>query len=81
MNAVVALCHFCEIHGPSVVMCTQPFRRQEDAEEFGEESDVCDASGLTTPSTSATTTVAGDCATPQHYIPNEKVYDDDQVGG
>lgn len=80
MNAVVALCHFCEIHGPSVVMCTQPFRRQEDSEEApGEDSDTCEASGLTTPSTSATTTVPSDGATPQHYIPNEKVYDDDQV--
>ncbi|XP_065829215.1 folliculin-like isoform X2 [Oscarella lobularis] len=25
MNAVVALCHFCEHHGPSVVFCTQAF--------------------------------------------------------
>ncbi|XP_055356920.1 folliculin-like [Paramacrobiotus metropolitanus] len=27
MNAVLALCHFCEMHGPSVMMCTQPFPR------------------------------------------------------
>eukprot|EP00118_Oscarella_pearsei_P015693 m.143278 g.143278 ORF g.143278 m.143278 type:complete len:544 (+) comp38381_c1_seq3:68-1699(+) len=25
MNAIVALCHFCELHGPSVVFCTQAF--------------------------------------------------------
>ncbi|NP_001161542.1 folliculin-like protein [Saccoglossus kowalevskii] len=25
MNAIIALCHFCEVHGPSVVLCTQPF--------------------------------------------------------
>ena len=25
MNAVVALCHFCELHGPSVLFCTQAF--------------------------------------------------------
>lgn len=25
MNAVVILCHFCEQHGPSVIMCTQPY--------------------------------------------------------
>ncbi|KAG8225299.1 hypothetical protein J437_LFUL001913, partial [Ladona fulva] len=25
MNAVISLCHFCEIHGPSIVMCTQVF--------------------------------------------------------
>nr|CAH8876297.1 unnamed protein product [Trichobilharzia regenti] len=29
MDAVVALCHFCEQHGPSVVMCTQPFRQTQ----------------------------------------------------
>ncbi|XP_076045111.1 folliculin isoform X2 [Oratosquilla oratoria] len=26
MNAIVSLCHFCELHGPSVVFCTQAFR-------------------------------------------------------
>ena len=25
MNAVIALCHFCELHGPSILFCTQPF--------------------------------------------------------
>ncbi|ESP01392.1 hypothetical protein LOTGIDRAFT_186179 [Lottia gigantea] len=29
MNAVVCFCHFCEIHGPRIVYCTQPFRPQE----------------------------------------------------
>ena len=23
MNAVVALCHFCEAHGPGILFCTQ----------------------------------------------------------
>ncbi|KAF8571427.1 hypothetical protein P879_03642 [Paragonimus westermani] len=27
MNAILALCHFCEQHGPSIVMCTQPYRQ------------------------------------------------------
>ncbi|KAM7532771.1 hypothetical protein Aperf_G00000129659 [Anoplocephala perfoliata] len=27
MDAVVVLCHFCEIHGPAVIMCTQPIRQ------------------------------------------------------
>nr|XP_053637089.1 folliculin-like isoform X2 [Cherax quadricarinatus] len=26
MNAIVSICHFCELHGPSVVFCTQAFR-------------------------------------------------------
>ncbi|XP_071966013.1 folliculin-like isoform X2 [Antedon mediterranea] len=25
MNAVMALCHFCELHGPSILFCTQAF--------------------------------------------------------
>lgn len=25
MNAIIALCHFCELHGPSVLFCTQSF--------------------------------------------------------
>lgn len=29
MNAIVALCHFCEQHGPAVVMCTQPYRHAQ----------------------------------------------------
>ncbi|VDO13394.1 unnamed protein product [Rodentolepis nana] len=27
MDAVVVLCHFCETHGPAVIMCTQPLRQ------------------------------------------------------
>lgn len=26
MNAIVSICHFCELHGPSVLFCTQAFR-------------------------------------------------------
>lgn len=26
MNAVIALCHFCEAHGPSAIFCTQTVR-------------------------------------------------------
>ncbi|XP_055955020.1 folliculin [Patella vulgata] len=29
MNAIINLCHFCEIHGPRIVYCTQPLRPQE----------------------------------------------------
>ena len=29
MNAIVALCHFCEAHGPCILFCTQ-VRRVED---------------------------------------------------
>ncbi|XP_062515890.1 folliculin-like isoform X3 [Corticium candelabrum] len=36
MNAVVALCHFCELHGPSVVFCTQAFYRRSVVQTGGE---------------------------------------------
>lgn len=26
MNAIIALCHFCEVHGPRAVFCTQTLR-------------------------------------------------------
>ncbi|KAJ8318589.1 hypothetical protein KUTeg_003680 [Tegillarca granosa] len=29
MNAIIALCHFCELHGPKILFCTQPFHPQE----------------------------------------------------
>lgn len=29
MNAIIAVCHFCELHGPRIVFCTQPFHPQE----------------------------------------------------
>jgi folliculin len=39
MNAVVALCHFCELHGPSVVFCTQAFYRRPIVQGGGVEFD------------------------------------------
>ena len=32
MNAIVALCHFCDHHGPRVMLCTQPFHGVLDAQ-------------------------------------------------
>ncbi|VDO72716.1 unnamed protein product [Schistosoma mattheei] len=29
MDAIVVLCHFCEQHGPSVIMCTQSFKQSQ----------------------------------------------------
>uniref|UniRef100_T1JEG0 Folliculin n=1 Tax=Strigamia maritima TaxID=126957 RepID=T1JEG0_STRMM len=33
MNAVIALCHFCEFHGPTVLFCTQTFHESDDPEK------------------------------------------------
>lgn len=37
MNAIVSICHFCELHGPSVLFCTQAFR---DLLEFNAIADI-----------------------------------------
>ena len=29
MNAIISLCHFCELHGPKVLFCTQPIHPEE----------------------------------------------------
>ncbi|KAK3612240.1 hypothetical protein CHS0354_039522 [Potamilus streckersoni] len=29
MNAIISLCHFCELHGPKILYCTQPLHPQE----------------------------------------------------
>ncbi|XP_063243550.1 folliculin [Bacillus rossius redtenbacheri] len=34
MNAVIGLCHFCELHGPSVLFCTQSFHDIEILSSF-----------------------------------------------
>ncbi|KJE88797.1 hypothetical protein, variant [Capsaspora owczarzaki ATCC 30864] len=30
MNGIIVLCHFCELHGPSVLFCTQAFHSNHD---------------------------------------------------
>lgn len=34
MDAVMVLCHFCEQHGPAVLMCTQPLRMPQQPAEI-----------------------------------------------
>ena len=38
MKAIIALCHFCELHGPKVLFCTQPIHKEESTEK-GTEGD------------------------------------------
>lgn len=37
MNAIIALCHFCELHGPSVLFCTQSFHDADDPQKVLEQ--------------------------------------------
>jgi hypothetical protein len=47
MNAIISLCHFCEVHGPSVLQCTQAFHEPEvsvhvdDSEVFSTSESLC----------------------------------------
>ncbi|CAL4129900.1 unnamed protein product, partial [Meganyctiphanes norvegica] len=36
MNAIISVCHFCELHGPSVVFCTQAFRNASNLDELND---------------------------------------------
>ena len=29
MNAILSMCHFCEVHGPKILFCTQPLKLQQ----------------------------------------------------
>jgi len=44
MNAIISLCHFCELHGPSVTTCTQAFHSPEPGNccESGQQASVAD---------------------------------------
>lgn len=45
MNAVIAICNFCELHGPSVLFCTQAFHDSEETqwtEVIGNDNARCD---------------------------------------
>ncbi|KAJ8663440.1 hypothetical protein O0I10_000679 [Lichtheimia ornata] len=48
MNALIALLHFCEVHGPSVVFCTQPTHNNEHRQQQPNTSFASDASAIAT---------------------------------
>ncbi|KAI7881335.1 hypothetical protein K492DRAFT_177161 [Lichtheimia hyalospora FSU 10163] len=49
MNALIALLHFCEVHGPSVVFCTQPTHNNEHRQQQQQpNSFASDASAMAT---------------------------------
>lgn len=85
MNAIIALCHFCELHGPKILYCTQTYRPQERNGLEGEEA-VDGSKRMKSPSTgvfssvSAVSVVSGDRdaplnspSTPSHIIHKEHV--------
>lgn len=71
MNAIISLCHFCELHGPKVLFCTQPLHLEEkNAECDGDPSGdgTLQTKRVVTPSTEPQTP-----QTPTHNsLPNYK---------
>jgi folliculin len=51
MNAIISLCHFCELHGPSVLFCTQAFHSHEPSADQGQEDKGAEAKGPSDAST------------------------------
>ncbi|CAG8521736.1 7155_t:CDS:10 [Ambispora leptoticha] len=49
MNAIVALVHFCEVEGPSVIFCTQAFHDNSSSEDLPLDSSHSDSSDNTFP--------------------------------
>ncbi|KAK7111903.1 folliculin-like [Littorina saxatilis] len=43
MNAIISLCHFCEVHGPKILFCTQTLRPQEPGDSEGDENGAVSA--------------------------------------
>ncbi|CAG8753686.1 8744_t:CDS:1, partial [Funneliformis caledonium] len=39
MNAIVSLVHFCEVHGPSVIFCTQAFHAKDTSDHLSVSSE------------------------------------------
>lgn len=50
MNAIIALCHFCEGHGPQVMFCTQPTHPKEQAELANEDGAASFSNRVRSPS-------------------------------
>lgn len=54
MNAIISLCHFCELHGPKVLFCTQPIHPEEKAERGDNDGETGDtAKRVVSPSLSS----------------------------
>lgn len=48
MNAIISLCHFCELHGPKVIFCTQPLHPEEKSSPVDQDGEV-GADGIAAP--------------------------------
>lgn len=73
MNAIISLCHFCELHGPKVLFCTQPLHLEEKNAEC--ESDTT-GEGIIQTRRVVTPSVSAEPQTPQtpthNSLPNYK---------
>ncbi|XP_072045246.1 LOW QUALITY PROTEIN: folliculin-like [Amphiura filiformis] len=72
MNAVIALCHFCELHGPSILFCTQAFHSSPaSAGNFFQEGKGSTSSQDSTGRPSRSSTPESPSATGEHPPPSK----------
>ncbi|CAJ0919943.1 unnamed protein product, partial [Mesorhabditis belari] len=72
MQAAIALCHFCETHGPRVVITCQPIRDASNSQIFPENSDR----GLHSPCEPSTSGATSPTEPPKYYGDNLTVVED-----
>ncbi|KAH8869469.1 Folliculin [Schistosoma japonicum] len=74
MDALVVLCHFCEQHGPSVIMCTQSFKQPQSKSSVSSAPDP-----NTTTATTTNNTNTKDVNTYQRKLSNTLQNNDDAI--
>lgn len=75
MNAIIALCHFCEKHGPSVMFCTQAYHAQNPEHVLesdpGTEADRPNSGTYVTLSERRLRTPTEGCMSPTEQLPTK----------
>ena len=72
MNAIISLCHFCELHGPKVLFCTQPLHPEEKQAPENDDSKEDLTSRVTSPTTPCSEPQTPTAASGANSLPNYK---------
>lgn len=74
MNAIIALCHFCELHGPRVLFCTQPVHPSESQQNEVTEAEQLSDAGFSDqpPMPTNESTASADSEEHAHSLPIHK---------
>lgn len=72
MNAIISLCHFCELHGPKVLYCTQPIHPEEKQAPENDDSKEELTSRVTSPTTPCSEPQTPTATSGANSLPNYK---------